>query len=763
MQHPDLHLSLSTACIFKDNIAAQIGGVVVAIGASFSITTSSFSNNWADNSGVIQALTRSSFSITNSTFTNNIAAKFGGIFGASDSVFTITNSTFRNNGAGTSSGVINVVSNSSFNINSSVFTNNTAGSHGGVIATAGSLFNVTDCSFTENNAISFGGVIITGTSILTVSNSTFTSNSAPLGGGVITALNQFSLSIIDCLFTDNSAIGKGIGGGVLLIASSFLNSTTMITLVNSTFHNNSGYLGGIMNAWGSSTHIVNGKFDSNWESLVVFSSNVTFSGLTEFKNSVDVPNEIDVVDSGLHAGVLTSFKSNIVFTGVCRLLNNQARYGGAISATDSRITVHGEMIIANNTATIGPGGGIYLLKSVIDINGNCIVHDNFAVKGAGIYATSSVINIYVPGYLQFINNRATDEGGGIYFETDPKLNLLKPPGNADRLLTFTNNYARLAGGAIYVNDDKNSALCSSGSDCFIQVLGFSDEAQTNSSPGLVSLNIFFSDNNAAIEEYGSNLYGGILDRCISSEYASVLAEDHLQYTGLSYLRRISNITVDSVTSRPLKLCFCTKEGWPNCQYQPPPIEVKRGETFIVSIVAVDQVNRTISTNINSSLAFPNSGFAEGQQTQTANITCTELTFNVFSSEDKERITLYADGPCGSSTSSTEHIDINFLNCTCSIGFEPSDNSPTRCDCIGESALYPYITNCNYTTTNHTKLLSVTMAILSFTILHYPDGSSVMAWLPDGNVQYLSGKHIVLFVAALLMILFGTPYTLFVLL
>ena len=680
---------------FKDNIATQFGGVMVAINVSFTITTSNFTNNCAEISGVIQAHTQSSFSIIDSTFTNNIATEYGGILYTSRSSFTITGGKFRNNRAGTSGGVLYARSNFLSKITSSVFTNNSPGPHGGVIDIIGSVFNFTGCIFTENHAIShISGVVITEMSILTVSNSTFNSNSAPLGGGIITALTQFSLNITNCTFTDNSAVSNGVGGGVLLIGTSYLNSATIVTLVNSTFHNN---LGGIMNAWGASTHIVNGKFDSNWGSLVVFSSNVTFSGVTEFKNSVDIPDEIDVVDSGLHGGALTSFKSNIIFTGVNHLTNNQARYGGAISATDSRITVCGEMIIVNNTAIIGPGGGIFLQKSVFDINGKCIINNNVAVRGAGIYATSSTINIYVPGILQIINNMAQDQGGGIYFEIDPKLNLLKPPGNADNLLIFANNYAGHAGGAIFVNDYKNSALCSSGSDCFIQVLGISDEAQTGPGPGVRSLNVFFSDNIAAIEELGSNLYGGILDRCISSEYASVLAEDHSQYAGLSYLERISNITVDSVTSRPLKLCFCTTQGQPDCQYQPPPIRVKRGETFTVPLIAIDQVYRIIGTSINSSLAFPNSGFAEGQQTQTVNTTCTELTFNVYSSEDKEMITLYADGPCGSSTSSTRHVDVHFLNCTCPIiGFQPSNNSPTRCDCTCDSVLLPYIMNCNYT-------------------------------------------------------------------
>ena len=51
-------------------------------------------------------------------------------------------------------------------------------------------------------------------------------------------------------------------------------------------------------------------------------------------------------------------------------------------------------------------------------------------------------------------------------------------------------------------------------------------------------------------------------------------------------------------------------------------------------------------NAVSTLTTSSTGvFAEGQQTQKVNETCTDLTFNVFSRDDNEMIKLYADGPC----------------------------------------------------------------------------------------------------------------------
>ena len=60
--------------------------------------------------------------------------------------------------------------------------------------------------------------------------------------------------------------------------------------------------------------------------------------------------------------------------------------------------------------------------------------------------------------------------------------------------------------------------------------------------------------------------------------------------------------------------------------------------------------------------------------------------------------------------------------------------------------------------SYAKLLSVIISVLSFAVLDYPDGTQSVVWLLDGNVKYCRGKHMLLFVAALLIILVGVPYT-----
>ena len=60
--------------------------------------------------------------------------------------------------------------------------------------------------------------------------------------------------------------------------------------------------------------------------------------------------------------------------------------------------------------------------------------------------------------------------------------------------------------------------------------------------------------------------------------------------------------------------------------------------------------------------------------------------------------------------------------------------------------------------SYAKLLEICFKSLSVGILEYPDGSSEMLWLPDATVKYLSGKHIPLFIAAVLILLVGLVYT-----
>ncbi len=60
--------------------------------------------------------------------------------------------------------------------------------------------------------------------------------------------------------------------------------------------------------------------------------------------------------------------------------------------------------------------------------------------------------------------------------------------------------------------------------------------------------------------------------------------------------------------------------------------------------------------------------------------------------------------------------------------------------------------------SYSKLLRFIIAALQYRVLDYPDGSSNTVWLYDGNVQYVTTKHIPWFVAAAIILIAGGLFT-----
>ena len=603
-----------------------IGGVIFTINGSFIITCSNFSNNSATYNGGVMVTSGGAFNINSCVFTTNIAVQWGGFMGTHGGSFNITNSMFTNTTA--RDGGIMITFNASLRIYNSTFTGNNVSREGGVMyTTKGGSFNITNSMFTNNTAGMNGGVMLTWGGSFHISTSTFTNNNAATSMGGVMLTWSGSFNVTNSTFTNNTAAWDG--------AVMYLSQAGSFYIKNSSFRNNTAEsYRGIIFAVESSTHVTDSTFHYNSGSLYAFNGNLTFSGQSKFENGIEPSNK--TIGEG---GALTCFQSTIIFNGETSLMNNQARQGGAILAIESTILLYGTTTIANNTATNSSGGGVSLQQSNLEIKGSCNVFGNHAMRGGGIHAKSSTISVYQKGgTLQFISNNAKN-GSGLYLEINPKLYLLKSEAEGANVrrnfLIFTDNHAHY-GGAVYVADNTNFGACSPNIECFIQILAvyryYNADAHN-------TVNIHFSGNSAT--EHGANMFGGLLDRCVPSSFAEVY-RNKIYYGGVSYIQHLSNIQLDSIASPPVRVCFCNNESEPDCSYQPPPINVKKGEAFNVSLVAVDQVNHSVVANIISSLAH-DSVFSEGQQTQTVGRNCTNLTFNVFSPFNSESINLFADG------------------------------------------------------------------------------------------------------------------------
>ena len=710
--NPSFNISSST---FTYNNASEGGIMHTDYGSSsFSISSSHFTYNTAhSHGGVLYTYSgNSSFKVSSSTFTYNNAS-YGGVMCTScgSSSFCISSSNFTFNTALQNGGVLCTYSgNPSFKISSSTFTYNNA-SEGGIMHTdyGSSSFFISSSHFTYNTAHSYGGVMYTyyGNSSFNVSSSTFTYNNASYGGVLFSSFGDSFIIITSSKFSFNNA---SYSGGVM-----FTVSNTYMAITSSNFSFSNATAGGVIYTIGASFNISSTNFISNnansggviytrSEAYTIFISSFTISSSNFKLNNASSDGGV-IYTSGdssfiisrsnftsnfalLNGGVIASVESTVKFSieSAILFLNNKATNGGVIFAIDSTVAI------------------LYIIKqqSHIEISRECLLVDNSAVRGGGIHATSSVVSVYQPGTLQLVNNTA-EHGGGMYLQVNSKLNVFKTTTVSTLSLTkpyyisFIGNNATFGGG-IFVADDTSSQSCLSGKECFLQSILLNQE-NTGPNNDINTNSIQFLDNTAESEQ-GSDLFGGLLDRCKPNRDAEVFYKERVNYIGTTYLVNITNVQRDSISSYPVRVCFCTSEDEPGCSYQLPIISVKKGEAFKVSVAAVDQVNNTVAANITASTTSAEGYLGVGQPTQSTSVgknNCTHLTYNVYSLHDTETLNLYAEGPCGDASHSTIAVTVNFDNCTCPIGFEPHSNIESSCECNCDSKLHPEITNCNYTT------------------------------------------------------------------
>jgi len=122
----------------------------------------------------------------------------------------------------------------------------------------------------------------------------------------------------------------------------------------------------------------------------------------------------------------------------CIIERNSARsFAGACSWVKEM----GDCIVRDNYA--GRGGGLYEVERIT----SCVIEGNVATAGGGIIAPSYFVTWPYTEYDDCVirNNRATESGGGVWMYTDRKV--------VFRNCEFTGNEALEDGGAIYIHVD----------------------------------------------------------------------------------------------------------------------------------------------------------------------------------------------------------------------------------------------------------------------------------------------------------------------
>ncbi|XP_064389295.1 uncharacterized protein LOC135337310 isoform X1 [Halichondria panicea] len=726
------------------------GGAIDVDSGSVSISNCELTNNRADYGGAIN-VDSGSVSISNCELTNNRAKYSGGAIYVHPGSVSIFNSELINNSADWG-GAISVYSGSSVYISNSELTHNSAYNRGGAIDVYSSSVSIFNSKLTNNSSAYYsGGAIYVDSGSVSIFNSNLTNNSAYSGGGAIYVFSSSSASISNSTLTHNSANYSGGAINVVSGSVSIFNSGGAINVVsgsvsifNSNLTNNSAYSGGgAIYVFSGSVSISNSTLTHNFakENGVIDVIVSRFSTL--IINNTDITNNtgsLNIAQSnvtftgmniiGNNGRPIYAFNSRIEFNGPTTLSNNQGVFGGAISADESQIYINTEgFIITNNTAT--SGGGVFLRESTLFVNVPIKIYHNTAQNGGGIYAYSSRVEFQpvqmeeprppnkqseiahnvaenngggihavsstielTHSHVNIDSNTANTSGGGVYLQQS-KLYLFKKD-EEDNLsqvryvkLIINNNSAQYGGG-IFVADDTESSACKEGAtetetifaDCFIQTIklhaheSFSDQNYFNT---------FMTKN--TVTQSGADIYGGLLDRCTASQNA----EYHISSNGLDYIQNTVNSSIEplSISSRPIQVILCNYS-----QYD--YVSTKKGHTFTISVMAVDQVGNPMNATIRSSVVSESGRdrLKEGQAKHEIGNQCTELEYNVFSQDSSAQVELYAEGPCINLGISKQLINISFELCTCPIGLKPIQSDiECKCDCDPNLLQYQ-VTNCS---------------------------------------------------------------------
>ena len=664
-----VYLSESMGVFNQSNItgsnAIDDGGALYSVNSSLNFDSTVLVNNWGANGGGI-SMSKSTMVIQNSTFIHNFANRNGGVIYASmKPVLYIKSSQFKNNSA----------------LDGAVMR----------IDSTQQELQIEKCEFLYNRATADGGVIYvfslhTNIKInVNIMQSKFISNKAMGNGGVIYHKSYDSQLVIeenDNIYSSNHA---GRNGGVMYISGSTLEvSNTYIA------YNTVGIQQGIVSLTNCRVTYTAITFYKNLASAIIaIESEINFIGKVNFTEN-ELEYNINAYGEPKGSAVTSKF-SILTFSGKGVFSSNKASsFGGAICSINSIVHVLDDMEFLNNRAI--KGGGVYLYQSELLCKNQITFLENHAnISGGGIYSLNSFIRLSSRGSLLYMRNSA-ELGGGIFLTRSSKINVqgisgVHTDGNWERTIRLIHNLA-VYGGGIYIDDEANPLSCTISesslarleNECFFQAETFVAETGIKY--------VFFNLNEAS--ESGSDLYGGLFDRCRSRP-----GQEH---STAEYLQVFSNIETLSlsVSSRPVRVCFCRNDQ-PDCDYQPSQRNATKGGEFTLELVAVDQVNNSLAATINALTSSPESRVGLGQQSQQAQNVCTTLTYEVYSNRSSEQLILYANGPCQNANLSSRSVLVHFLPCQCPAGFMVSLKSISICECICHKQLKPYLQGCDSST------------------------------------------------------------------
>ena len=697
----DVPVVLITDCTFNFNIGILSSGAIFAFRGVLNITHSDFIENFGSFGGAINANFIVVY-IRGNNFTNNIGNASGGALYLGNGTLYGSSNTYTNN-TGVNGGAINAIYSTVESQNDRFFANIAYKGNGGAVHGYRSDITTIHCECTNNNANLGGGALFVNIGRYSSKKSLFTMNFSNLNGSAL----FLSASLVTF---DGDSFRNNLGGQ---------NFQAIFQLHDKAFNNEESSTIQLTNSRGICSNL---SFVNNTGSLYLFYSILNFTSTLIFKDN-----------HGMTGGALTLVQSTVSFEYNSQVIiaNNTAIYGGGIFLSQSELRVYTHHLHIDNNIAKQFGGGIYGYQSritvtLIQMYDPILLTRNKATHGGVLFAVATSLFIF-HGSVVFSSNEAI-RGGAAALSEGSKIYIQKTSqdfyNQFSIKLLFSNNSADY-GGAIYVLDDSNSAvLCQqtaqsglrplSTNECFLQTLRLYYPRDTYYSV-FNYINIFFQFNEG--NKAGNDIFGGLLDRCQINAFSEIYNFGFRnELSGFDYLKTIvqfqiefdynrtiqpfnlqvtvSSITrqlvKDAISSDPVQLCFCEDITY-NCSLNLPKISTRRGEMFSITAVTVDQVENPVNGTVLARVISDGTRLKVGQAQQVTAGKCTELVYNVFSTEKEATFEVFPNGPCSNNGISSKKVHIIFLPCNCPNGLQraPLDNE-CRCECdsfVGKYASY----------------------------------------------------------------------------
>ena len=367
---------------------------------------------------------------------------------------------------------------------------------------------------------------------ITIVKNTIKESDRSIGSMPMLSLSYCNVTIVSSTFVDNKGVLLELytAGNLTIIGCEFQNN--VFSELQDFRYNPQGIINTMPNFWHNSHDqlmllIYDTKFIGNKADIILGTQ----------KSIVDAHNCTFKFNHGFVMNMQDHCKVNI-FNSVFN--NNKA---GTLNLRDSKIQIRDSEFKENVGETAG--GAIKCLNdSLISFSGACTLADNQAPQGGAIYFSHfSRCNVTVAhgATVIIINNKASANGGGIYFGNHSDLIL-----HSQSTLQILKNWATANGGGIYLHNYSNLNLHSQSS---LQVtLHILENRATNNRGGIYasvrsSINIRYKSQNYSIDQTSnSTIY---ISRNQAKEGGGLYLELYSKVSVFSCLSNVVNFNKNS--------------------------------------------------------------------------------------------------------------------------------------------------------------------------------------------------------------------------